>query len=101
MASKTDFAGLKTKVDDLDVGKRKTIPADLSKLSDVVDNHVVKKTAYDKLVLKVNTTDTKMPSTSGLVTKIKCDSEKQGLERKIEDAAKSKPSDTWVIKKTG
>ena len=30
-------------VDDLDVGKLKTVPVDLKKLSDVVDNEVVKK----------------------------------------------------------
>ena len=31
---------LKTKVNDLDVGKLKTAPVDLKKLSDVVDNNV-------------------------------------------------------------
>ena len=39
---KTDLASLKTKVDNLDVYKLKTVPADLSKLSNVVDNNVVK-----------------------------------------------------------
>ena len=34
------------------------IPADLSKLSNVVKNDVVKKTVYDKLVTKVNYVDT-------------------------------------------
>ena len=33
---------LKTKVDDLDVGKLKPVPVDLKKLSDVVDNEVIK-----------------------------------------------------------
>ena len=33
---------LKTKLDNLDVGKLKTVPADLKKLSDVVDNEVLK-----------------------------------------------------------
>ena len=33
---------LKTKVDHLDVGKLKTVPVDLKKLSDVADNEVVK-----------------------------------------------------------
>ena len=32
----------KTKVNDLDVGKLKTVPNDLKKVSDVVDNEVVK-----------------------------------------------------------
>ena len=59
MASKTDLADLKTKLDNLDVDKLKTIPKVLSKLSDVVDNDVLKKTAHDKLVVKVNAIDTK------------------------------------------
>ena len=73
LASKTDLAGLKTKVDNLDVGKLKTALADLSKLNNVVDNDVVKKTMYDKLVVEVDTTDNNMTSTSRLVTKTKYD----------------------------
>ena len=34
------------------------VPVDLSKLSDVVKNDVVKKDVYDKLVLKVNNINT-------------------------------------------
>ena len=34
------------------------VPVDLSKLSDVVKNDVVKKALYDKLVAKVNNVDT-------------------------------------------
>ena len=34
------------------------VPVDLSKLSDLVKNDVVKKTVYDKLVAKVNSIDT-------------------------------------------
>ena len=33
---------LKTKLDKLDVGKLKTVPVELEKLSDVVDNEVLK-----------------------------------------------------------
>ena len=35
---------LKTKVDDLDIAKSKTVPVDLKKLSDLVTNEVVKNT---------------------------------------------------------
>ena len=35
------------------------VPVDLSKLTDVVKNNVVKKTVYDKLVAKVNSIDIK------------------------------------------
>ena len=38
----TSFNNLKTKIDDLDIGKLKTVSVDLKKLSDVVDNEVVK-----------------------------------------------------------
>ena len=44
VAPKTDLASLETKVDDSNVDKLKIVPADLSKLSKVVDNDVVKKT---------------------------------------------------------
>ena len=43
-ASKTNLASLKTEVDKIGVGKLKTVPVDLSKLSNVVKNDVVKKT---------------------------------------------------------
>ena len=49
---------LKSKVDDLDVRKLKTVPVDLKKLSDIIDNDVVKKTVYDQLLKKVNAIDT-------------------------------------------
>ena len=42
-ALKTNLAGLKTEVDKLDIDKLVPIPADLSKLSNVVKN-IVKKT---------------------------------------------------------
>ena len=51
------FAGLKTEVDKLDIDMLVLIPVDLSKLSDVVKNDVVKKTEYNKLVTKVDNID--------------------------------------------
>ena len=57
-ALKSNWASLKTKVDKLDIDKLAYFPVDLSKLSDVVKNDVVKKTVYDKLVEKVNNIDT-------------------------------------------
>ena len=47
------------------------VPVDLSKLSDVPKNDVVKKTAYDNLVAKVNSIDT-----TGFVLKTKYDTDK-------------------------
>ena len=57
-ALKTTSANLKTEVDKLDIDKLGPVPTDLSKLSNVVKNDVVKKTAYDKLVTKANNIDT-------------------------------------------
>ena len=56
-ALKTNLAGLKTEVDKLDIDKLAPVPVDLSKLSDVVKNDVVKKAVYDILVAKVNNID--------------------------------------------
>ena len=50
---------LKTKGDDLDVGKLKTVPADLKKVSDVVDNEVVKITKFKEMKTKVNNLEKK------------------------------------------
>ena len=41
-ALKTNFANLKTEVDKLDIDKLVPVPVDLSKLSDIVKNDVVK-----------------------------------------------------------
>ena len=79
---KTNLASLKTKVDKLDIDKLAPVPVDLSKLSDVVKNDVVKKAVYDKLAAKVNNIDT-----SEFVLKTKYQTEKTNLEKKIPDVA--------------
>ena len=56
------LSSVKCKEDKLDVGKIKTT---LSKLSDLVKEYVIKKTAYHELVKKVNTIKT--TDTSDLV----------------------------------
>ena len=81
-ASKTNLATLKTEVDKLDIGKLKTVPVDLSKLSNVVKNEVIKKTEYNKLVTKVNNIDT-----SGFILKTKYDVDKLEIEKKIPDTS--------------
>ena len=57
-APKTNLASLRTEVDKLNIDKLAPVPADLSKLSNVVKSDVVKKTVYDKLVAIVNNIDT-------------------------------------------
>ena len=88
-ALKAKLANLKTEVDKLDIDKLVPVPVDLSKLSDVVKNDVVKKDVYDKLVTKVNNIDT-----SGFVLKTKHDTDKSELENKI-------PDTSGLVKKTG
>ena len=73
---------LKTQVDKLGTNKLKIVPADLSKLTNVVKSEVVKKTEYDKLVNKVNNIDT-----SGFILKTKYDADKLKLEKKILDTS--------------
>ena len=65
-ALKWNIASLRTEVDKLDTDKLVSVPVDLSKLSDVLKNHVIKKTVDDKLVAKVNSIDT-----TGFVLKTK------------------------------
>ena len=50
---KATLVYLKSSVDKIDVHKLTTAPTDLSKLSIVVDNGVVKKTVYDELIKKL------------------------------------------------
>ena len=79
-ALKTNLANLKTEVDKLDIDRLATLPLDLSKLSNVVKNDVVKKTVYDKLVAKVDNIDT-----SGLVKKTDYNTKITEIEDKIPD----------------
>ena len=102
-ALKTNLSSLKTEVDKLDIDKLATAPVDLSKLSNVVKNDVVKKAVYDKLVAKVNNIDTsdyvlktnfntkfteldnKIPNSSGLVKKTDYNTKITEIENKIPD----------------
>ena len=77
-ALKTNLSYLKTELDKLDIGKLVPVPTDLSKLSNVVKNDVVKKIAYNKLVAKVDNIDTR-----DFVLKTKYDTDKAELEKKI------------------
>ena len=52
-ASKTNSAALKTEVDKIDVDKVKTAPVDLAKLTNAVENDLVKKTDYNTKVTSI------------------------------------------------
>ena len=81
---KTNLANLKTEVDKLDIDKLVPVPTDLSKLSNVVNNDVVKKTDYNKLVTKVNNIDI---GTGKFMLKSDYDADKLELEKKIPDTS--------------
>ena len=65
-----------------------SVSVDLSKLSNLVKNDVLKKDVYNKLVAKVNNIDT-----SGFVLKTKYDTDKSELENEI-------PDTSVIVKKT-
>ena len=52
-ASKTNLAALKTQVDKIDADKLKTAPTDLAKLTNAIENDVVKKTDYNTKVTSI------------------------------------------------
>ena len=87
-ALKTNLANLKTEIDKLDIDKLVPVSVDLSKLSDVVKNDVVKKTLFDKMVVKVDNIDT-----SDHVLKTIYNTDKTELGKKI-------PNVTNFVKKT-
>ena len=61
-----DSSNLKNKVDKLDIDKLKPFPVDLSKLSNVAKNEVVKKTEYNA---KIKNIEDKIPDITNLATK--------------------------------
>ena len=115
-ASKTNLAALKTEVDKIDADKLKTVPVDLAKLSNVVNNYVVKKTDYNTKVTSIenqiagvtkNTLDNlgditkrKAVDTSNFVLKTKLVSDVATLENKIDTVDKKIPDISGLATKT-
>ena len=99
-ASKTNLAALKTEVDKIDADKLKTAPTDVAKLTNAIENDVVKKTDYSTKVTSIeaqiagltkNTVDnladiTKLKAidTNSFVLKTKLASDVATLENKID-----------------
>ena len=79
----TSFHNSKTKVDDIDVGKLKTVPLDFKKLSDVVDNDVIKNKKVNTLKTKVNNLEKKIPDGITLIHINQYNANNQNLEKKI------------------
>ena len=115
-ASRTNLAALKTEVDKIDVDKLKTVPVDLAKLSDVVNNDVVKKTDYNTKVTSIesqiagltkNTVDNladitkfKAIDTNSFVLKTVLASDVTTLENKIDTVDKKIPDISGLATKT-
>ena len=87
------MANLKTEVDKLDIDKLVPVPTDLSKLTNAVNNDVVKKGVYDKLVAKGNAIPLNSIDTSHFVLKTKCNTDKSELENQT-------PDTSGLVKKT-
>ena len=105
-ASKPNLAALKTEVDKIDADKLKIVPVDLDKLSNVVDNDVVRKTDYKTKVTSIETqiagltkntvdnladiTKLKAIDTNSFFLKTKLTSDVTTLENKIDTVDKKK-----------
>ena len=103
-ASKTNLAALKTKIDKIDADKLKTAPVDLAKLTNAIENDVVKKTDYNTKVTSIeaqiagltkNTVDnfagiTKLKAidTNSFVTTTKFSADANALDDKIDGVEK-------------
>ena len=103
-ASKTNLAALKTEVDKIDADKLKTAPTDLAKLTNAIENDVVKKTDYNTKVTSIeaqiagltkNTVDNladimklKTIDTNSFVTRTKFSADTNALDDKIDGVEK-------------
>ena len=115
-ASRTNLATLKTEIDKIDVDKLKTAPADLAKLTNAVENDLVKKTDYNTKITSIenqiagvakNTLDNlgditkpKAIDTSNFVLKNKLASDVNTLENKIDTVDKQMPDISELANKT-
>ena len=115
-ASKTNLAALKTEVDKIDADKLKTAPTDLAKLTNAIENDVVKKTDYNTKVTSIeaqiaeltkNTVDnladiTKLKAidTNSFVLKTKFSADINTLDDKIDGVEKKIPDMSGLATKT-
>ena len=110
--SKTNLAALKTEVDKIDVNKLKTTPVDLAKLTNAVENDLVKKTDYNAKVTSIegqiagitinaidnlaDKTKLKVVDTNSFVLKTKLASDVTTLENKIDIVDKKNTRYKWI-----
>ena len=89
------MATFKTEVDKIDTDKLKTVPDDLAKLSNVVENDVVKKTEYSSLKTEVDNIDN-----SSYVTKAKFENDISDNDDKIDKTDKKIPVVSDLVTKS-
>ena len=115
-ASKTNLSALKTEVDKIDADKLKTAPTDLAKLTNAIENDVVKKTDYNTKVTSIeaqvagltkNTVDnladiTRLQAidTNSFVTRTKFSADTNTLDDKIDGVEKKIPDISGLATKT-
>ena len=80
-AGKSHLASLKPEIDILNIGKLETTPVDLTKVSDVFKNEVVKIAVSDEFVKRVNAIQT--TDTSNLVKRADYNKKIAEIEKKI------------------
>ena len=97
-ASKTNLAALKTEVDKIDTDKLKTAPTDLAKLTNAIENDLVKKTDYNT---KVTSIEPQIAGdTNSFVTRTKFPADTNALDDKIESVEKKNPDISGLATKT-
>ena len=88
MSIRTILNNLETKVENLGVGKLKTVLVDVKKLRDFVDNEVVENVKFNVLETKLNNSDKKNLDATALSHIYQFKTDKQNLEKKIRDVDK-------------
>ena len=115
-ASKSNLAALKTEVDKIDTDKLKTAPTDLAKLTNAIENDVVKKTDYNIKLTSIeaqiagltkntvhnlaDTTKLKAIDTNSFVTRTKFSADTNALDDKIDGVEKKTPDISGLATKT-
>ena len=82
--SKTNLAALKTELDKIDTDKLKTAPTDLAKLTNAIENDVVKKTDYNTKVTSIKA----QIVTNSFVNKTKFSADINTLDDKVDGVEK-------------
>ena len=95
----TSLNNLKTKVYDLVFIKLKNVPVVLKKISDIVDNEVVKSTKFNTIKTKVDNLEKKIPDATTLIP-INQYTNKQNLEKNLADVDKKIPDTSDLVTTT-